>query len=80
MGDFLKSMLTGRDNLTYDVARVLLFMGGIVFLACTVIAVLKSAQFDMDKFGYGFGTLLGGGGVGIGIKSHTEPDDGKNPQ
>lgn len=76
MNNVLKSLLTGRDNLTYDVARVLLFFGGIVFLGCTVLAVVKSMQFDMEKFGYGLGALLGGGGVGIGAKGHTEPDPG----
>ena len=74
MANFLKSLLTGKDNLTYDVGRVLLFLGGIVFLGCTVIAVAKSLEFDMEKFGYGLGALLGGGGAGIGAKGHTEPD------
>jgi hypothetical protein len=76
MNAFIKSVLTGKDNLTYDVARVLLFLGGLVFLTCTLIAVIKSLQFDMEKFGYGLGALLGGGGVGIGAKAHAEPDQG----
>jgi hypothetical protein len=75
MNAFLKSLLTGRDNLTYDVGRVLLLLGGLVFLACTVLSVLKTMQFDMEKFGYGLGALLGGGGMGIGAKGHTEPGD-----
>ena len=74
MKKFLTAVLTGKDNLTYDVARVLLFFGGVVFLFCSVIAVLKTAQFDMEKFGYGLGSLLGGGGIGIGAKAHAEPD------
>ena len=76
MNAFFKSMLTGRDNLTYDVARTLMFLGGLVFLICTLIAVIKSLQFDMEKFGYGLGALLGGGGLGIGAKAHAEPDQG----
>ena len=39
-----------------------------VLLRCTVLSALNSAQFDMEKFGYGLGALLGGGGVGIGAK------------
>lgn len=78
MNAFLRSLLTGKDKLTWDVARVLLFFGGIVFLACTVISVLKTAQFDMEKFGYGLGALLGGGGMGIGAKGHTEPEPGED--
>jgi hypothetical protein len=77
MGDFLKSVLTGRDNLTWDVGRVLLFFGGLVFLGCTVLSVVKTMQFDMEKFGYGLGALLGGGGVGIGAKAHAEPGAGE---
>jgi ABC-type transport system involved in multi-copper enzyme maturation permease subunit len=42
MNAILKSLLTGKDNFTYDVARMLLFLGGLVFLGCTVLAVLKS--------------------------------------
>ena len=76
MGEFLKSLLTGKDKLTWDVARVLLFFGGIVFLGCTVLSVVKTMQFDMEKFGYGLGALLGGGGMGIGAKGHTEPEPG----
>jgi hypothetical protein len=79
MTGFLRTLLTGKDNLTYDVARVLLFLGGIVFLFCTVIAVMQSLQFDMEKFGYGLGALLGGGGVGLGAKGHTEPGPGDGP-
>ena len=71
----LRHMVTGRDNTTWDVARVLLLLGGGVFLVCTLIAVMKTQVFDMEKFGYGFGALLGGGGVGIGAKAHTEPED-----
>ena len=80
MPDFLKSLLTGRDNATYDVARVLLLFGGIVFLICTVITVAHALAFDMEKFGYGLGALLGGGGVGIGAKAHTEPTETTQPK
>lgn len=73
MPTFLRTLLTGRDNLSWDVARVLMFLGGLVFLGCTIISVLKTLQFDMDKFGYGMGALLGGGGAGIGAKAHAEP-------
>ncbi len=75
MGCFLKMLLTGRDNATYDVTRVLLFFGGMTFLVCTLADVAKGAAFEMDKFGYGFGALLGGGGAGIGVKGHTEPGE-----
>jgi hypothetical protein len=76
MSAFLQSLLTGKDNRSYDVGRVLLFLGGIVFLSCTVIVVVQSVEFDMEKFGYGLGALLGGGGVGLGAKGHTEPEPG----
>ena len=74
MKQFLHHLLTGRDNRTWDVARVLLFCGGIVFLGCTLFSVFKTLQFDMEKFGYGLGSLLGGGGIGIGAKAHAEPE------
>ncbi|MBV8061637.1 MAG: amino acid ABC transporter substrate-binding protein [Alphaproteobacteria bacterium] len=79
MPNFLRMLLTGRDNFSWDIARVLMFLGGLVFLGCTLVSVLKTLQFDMDKFGYGFGALLGGGGAGIGAKAHAEPDAAPSP-
>lgn len=66
--------LTGIDGETYDPARVYLSVAVLVFLAATVIDALHGIKFEAQSFGIGFGALLAGGGLGVSLKSHTEPD------
>jgi len=74
MMQFIKTMLTGIDNETGDVGRVvLLILGvGLVVLAAFDVAI-RGHAFDAIGFGAASGALLGGGGAGIGMKAHTEP-------
>jgi hypothetical protein len=70
----LKDCLTGRDNETYDVVRVLILSGGLSFIFYAGVAVFKTGTFAMQDFGIGLGAILGGGGAGVGLKSKTEPE------
>lgn len=65
--------LTGLDGKTYDPARVYLAFAVVVFLGATIIDAMHSIKFDPQAFGIGFGALLAGGGLGVSIKSKTEP-------
>lgn len=73
MPEFLKHCLTGRDNESYDIARVLLCAGAMTYIAISIYVAIRSGQFEPDKYGSGLGWILGGGGIGIGAKAHTEP-------
>ena len=66
--------LTGIDGVTYDPARVYLFVAVAGFLAATLYAIYQGQPWDAQDYGVGFGALLGAGGLGIKLKSHTEPE------
>ncbi len=74
MKKFLKHCLTGRDNETFDVARVLWAMGGMAFIVFTGWTVFHTGAFDAQNYGTGFGLAMGGGGASVWAKAKTEPD------
>lgn len=69
----IKDSLTGRDGQTYDPARIYLAMAVVVFLGATIIGAMQGLTFDPQGYGIGFGSLLAGGGLGVALKSGTEP-------
>lgn len=66
--------LTGIDGETYDPARVYLALAVAGFLAATLYAIYKGQAFDAQAYGIGFGALLAAGGLGVRLKSRTEPE------
>lgn len=74
MKAFLQHLLTGIDNRTYDLARVLGLVFGVEFAFLAAWAILKNKQaFDAVAFGGGAAAVLGAIGVAIKLKSNTEP-------
>jgi hypothetical protein len=69
----IKHCMTGPDGITYDPARVYLAGAVGTFLAGAIVAIWKTHALDFQAFGIGFGALLAGGGLGINLKSKTEP-------
>jgi hypothetical protein len=65
---------TGKDNKTFDIARILWALGCLCFLGCTFYALYKGQTWDAVAFGTGFGALLAGGGAAIGMKKGSEPE------
>jgi hypothetical protein len=72
--DFFKHMVTGIDNQTVDVARVLWIIGALSFLGFAGYQVYKSGSFDMANFALAYTGLLSGGAASVRIKAITEPD------
>jgi hypothetical protein len=70
----MKKMFMGKDNQTYDIGRVLWFMGGVTFLLLQIYSVSVSGVFDSSTFGTSLGAILVGGGAGVAVKYHTEPN------
>jgi len=70
---FFKHLITGADNQTVDVARVLWILGVIAFLFLSGLDVYKSGHFDMANFSLGYGGLLAAGAAGVKIKESSEP-------
>ncbi len=68
------TMFTGKDNSSLDVGRVLWFsvtFALIVFEGHAVI--VQHAAFDPIQFATGAAAVLAAGGLGIAVKSSTEP-------
>lgn len=71
--NWLKHLITGADNQTVDVARVLWIAGALYFLGCTGYEVYKSGHFNMTDFSIGYSALLAAGAAGVKIKESSEP-------
>lgn len=71
---FFVHMLTGKDNATFDVSRVLLLGSGVTFLGIAVFHVIATNTWDPVAFGAGTAGVLGGGAAGVRVKAITEPD------
>ena len=71
--NFIKQLITGIDNQTVDVARVLWVVGVIAFLGLTGFQVYKTGAFDMVNYSMAYSGLLAGGAAGVKIKASTEP-------
>lgn len=69
----INDCLTGLNGVTVDPARLLLFVGGLGFIAFSGYHVWRNHIFDPIGYGTGLGGLIAGGGAGIKIKETTEP-------
>ncbi len=71
---FIKDLLTGKDNDTYDIGRVSGLMGLLSFLGLEIYQVLgKGIAFDMQTFGIAFGVIITALGAALKLKAETEP-------
>jgi hypothetical protein len=71
--NWLKHLITGADNQTVDVARVLWIAGVLAFLCFSGLEVYKSGHFNMTEFSLAYGGLLAAGAAGVKIKESSEP-------
>lgn len=74
----IKDCATGIDGVTYDPARLYGLLAVLVFFVLALVAVVgKDQPWDAQAYGIGFGTLLAGFGLGVGLKARTEPEQSK---
>lgn len=71
----LKDTTTLSDGVTYDVARILVFVVclALIFFEGYDLIILHNA-FRPQDFGIGFGAFAGGAGAMLSLKRKTEPD------
>ena len=72
----LRSMLSGKDNVSIDVMRVLVGMFGIALVTFTARGVWMSGAFDPLGFVGACGGLLTSAAAALRIKAPTEPGSG----
>ena len=74
--NWFRQLITGKDNQTLDFIRVAAIFGVLQGLGLTLYTVvIQHEHFVLQQFGVGLGCLLGGAGVGIGLKKGTEPGE-----
>jgi hypothetical protein len=70
-------MMTGKDNLTYDAARVVGVLGAFAYIAFWIVEVALTRRFappDADAYGKGLGMVLLAMAGACAIKGNTEPE------
>lgn len=71
---FIKNILTGVDNETHDVAKVLAVVSVLVAIGLTIYEVaFKDKAFDIIAYGTGIAALFAGLGAALYMKKDTEP-------
>ena len=73
----LTDMLTGKDNLTFDAARVVGVIGAMAYIAFWCVQVWHMRRFepaDADAYGKGLGIVLLAMAGAVMLKKSTEPD------
>ncbi len=68
-------MMTGIDNYTIDVVRVIMLLSSGVASALSIYMAIVHGQWSAEAYGISIATILGGGGAGIAMKAKTEPSN-----
>jgi len=71
MKKFLLNLVTEPDNQTACPIRVLAILGVLQYLGLAAAHYFQHAVFDAQGFAMGFGTILGGAGVALGLKKDS---------
>lgn len=73
----LNDILTGKDNLTYDAARVVGVLGAVAYIVFWCVEVVRARHFgpnDADAYGRGLAVVLLAMAGACTIKRGTEPE------
>ena len=72
MKTFLKQLLTGKDNQTYDIGRVTWLLGTITVIALAAFEV-STSQVGLRELAEALGIVSAAGGASTMMKKDTEP-------
>lgn len=72
MINFLKHLLTGKDNETYDIGRVTWLLGFLAIIILAGFEVFRS-QVSLRELAEALGIVSGAGGASVMLKKDTEP-------
>jgi hypothetical protein len=71
MKKFLHNIFTEPDNQTFCPIRVFAVVGVLQYFGLTTAHYVQHAIFNPQDFAIGFGALIGGVGVALGVKKDT---------
>jgi uncharacterized membrane protein len=72
MNSFLKQLLTGKDNQTYDIGRVA-WLVSLLAVICVAGYEVMSAQVSLRELAEALGIVSGASGASVMMKKDTEP-------
>lgn len=78
MKKWLTDMFTEPDNKTICPVRIIAILGSLQYLGMAGANYYQHHIFDAQNYAIGFGALLGGIGVALGLKKDTKPADPKS--
>ena len=67
----IKDICTEDDGESYCMARICTLAGVTSYLTIGLSHAFMGTPLDYSSFGSGFGYILGGGGVAVGLKQYT---------
>jgi hypothetical protein len=70
--EWFKQMVTGKDNKTVDVGRVVALIGTLVFFAGSLVSLYRGV-WDGLAYATALGAILVATGLGLKAKETTEP-------
>jgi hypothetical protein len=75
---FWATVLTGRDNKSADIGRILFAAAIVAAIALEIFVVVwRGTAFDLVQFCGGVSSLLLAGGASLAVKAQTEPSETK---
>ena len=69
----IKHLLTGKDNTTYDIARVAWFVGMVAVLAVAGYQVVTHGAVSLRELAESLGIVSASGGASVWAKKDAEP-------
>jgi len=77
MREFLKQLLTGKDNQTIDIGRVSWMLFSISLIALAAFQLFQSVTVSLREFAESAGIIAGAHGASVMLKKDTEPTEEK---
>lgn len=76
--DWLKMLVTGKDNETHDIARWSWLTTTVATIAGGAWNAVHSGQISLTDFAQAIGIISGAHGAAVMMKKDTEPNDTKS--
>jgi hypothetical protein len=70
----IKQLLTGRDNQTYDIARVAWAISILAVLSVAGYQVITNGAVNLRELAESLGIVSGAGGASVWAKKDSEPN------